>query len=91
MLVFGEINFDSDQAIVGLMAKHLSELQTFPLYFYGQGYMLGVEAWIAAPFFLVGRTDGRDAQAAAGARQLRRGRVAGAVDRRRRCGRPGWR
>ena len=54
MLAFGEIHFDSDQAIVGLMAKHLSELQTFPLYFYGQGYMLGVEAWIAAPFFLVG-------------------------------------
>lgn len=54
MLLFGEIHFDSDQAIVGLMAKHLSELQTFPLYFYGQSYMLGVEAWIAAPFFWVG-------------------------------------
>jgi len=54
LLFFGEIHFDSDQAIVGLMAKHLSELQAFPLYFYGQGYMLGVEAWMAAPFFWIG-------------------------------------
>jgi hypothetical protein len=49
-----EQNFDSDQAIVGLMAKHLSEFRSFPLFFYGQNYMLGVEAWIAAPFFWVG-------------------------------------
>src|SRR5580765_5126992 len=45
--------FDSDQAIVGLMAKHLAEGRAFPLYFYGQTYLLGVEAWMAAPFFLV--------------------------------------
>ena len=44
-------DFDSDQAIVGLMAKHLSELRTFPLFFYGQHYMLAVEAWLAAPLF----------------------------------------
>ena len=31
--------FDSDQAIVGLMAKHLSELRAFPVFFYGQTYM----------------------------------------------------
>ena len=46
--------FDSDQAIVGLMAKHLSEFRAFPLFFYGQNYMLGVQAWMAAPFFRVG-------------------------------------
>jgi hypothetical protein len=46
--------FDSDQAIVGLMAKHLSEFRVFPLFFYGQHYMLGVQAWIAAPFFWLG-------------------------------------
>jgi hypothetical protein len=45
--------FDSDQAIVGLMAKHASELHAFPLFFYGQNYMLGVQAWIAVPFFWV--------------------------------------
>ncbi len=47
-------DFDSDQAVVGLMAKHLAELRTFPLFFYGQNYMLGVQAWLAAPLFAVG-------------------------------------
>jgi len=49
-----EQNFDSDQAIVGLMAKHLSEFRALPLFFYGQNYMLGVEAWAAVPFFWLG-------------------------------------
>jgi hypothetical protein len=49
-----EPTFDSDQAIVGLMAKHVSEFRAFPLFFYGQNYMLGVQAWIAAPFFWIG-------------------------------------
>jgi hypothetical protein len=44
-------DFDSDQAISGLMAKHLAELRAFPLMFYGQQYMLAVEAWLTAPFF----------------------------------------
>jgi hypothetical protein len=46
-------DFDSDQGIVGLMAKHLAEGRAFPLFYYGQPYLLGVEAWIAAPVFLV--------------------------------------
>jgi len=45
--------FDSDQAVTGLMAKHLSEGLAFPLFFYGQNYLLAVQAWIAAPSFLV--------------------------------------
>ena len=53
-LAYEQLDFDSDQAIVGLMAKHLSELRTFPLFFYGQHYMLGVQAWIAAPFIWLG-------------------------------------
>lgn len=51
---YGAAFFDSDQAITGLMARHLSEGRGFPLFFYGQNYMLGVEAWIAAPFFWIG-------------------------------------
>src|ERR1700730_5509831 len=47
--------FDSDQAIVGLMAKHLADLRGFPLFYYGLNYMLGVEAWIIAPFFWIAR------------------------------------
>src|SRR4051812_33212544 len=45
--------FDSDQAIVGLMAKHLIEGRAFPLFCYGLNYMLGVDAWITAPVFAV--------------------------------------
>ncbi len=45
--------FDSDQAVTGLMAKHLSEGRAFPLFWYGQLYLLGVEAWLAAPVMLV--------------------------------------
>ncbi len=52
-LRFEQVAFDSDQAIIGLMAKHLSEGRAFPLFFYGQTYMLGVEAWVAVPFFLI--------------------------------------
>jgi hypothetical protein len=54
-LLFPYIDFDSDQAILGLMAKHLSELRTFPLFYYGQNYMLGATAWVIAPLFWMGR------------------------------------
>ena len=52
-LAYEQSHFDSDQAIVGLMAKHLSEGRAFPLFFYGQSFMLGVEAWLAVPFFWI--------------------------------------
>lgn len=42
-------HFDADQAITGLMAKHLAEMRAFPVFWYGQTYMLAVEAWLAAP------------------------------------------
>lgn len=53
-MAFEQFNFDSDQAVVGLMAKHLANGRGFPLFFYGQNYMLGVEAWVAAPFIALG-------------------------------------
>jgi hypothetical protein len=54
MFVFqAPLDFDSDQAIVGLMAKHLSQGRAFPLFYYGHNYMLAVEAWLVAPFFLL--------------------------------------
>src|SRR4051812_50224726 len=53
VLVFWEqAQFDSDQAITGLMAKHLAELRAFPLFYYGQSYMLAVEASLAAAMFI---------------------------------------
>ncbi len=52
-LLYEQSFFDSDQAIVGLMAKHLIEGRAFPLFYYGQSYLLALDAWFAAPFFLV--------------------------------------
>src|SRR5829696_4262387 len=50
-------HFDSDQAVTGLMAKHLAELRAFPVFWYGQTYLLAVEAWLAAPLMaLAGAT-----------------------------------
>jgi hypothetical protein len=54
-LVRGYVDFDSDQAIIGLMAKHLSEFRTFPLFYYGQNYLLGAQSWIIAPLFWIAR------------------------------------
>lgn len=54
IFVFWErAHFDSDQAITGLMGKHLAEGRALPIFYYGQSYMLAVEAWLAAPLFLV--------------------------------------
>ena len=47
------LDFDSDEAVFGLMAKHLAEGRAFPLFMYGQNYILAVEAWLAAPIFLL--------------------------------------
>jgi hypothetical protein len=51
-----EAQFDSDQAVMGLAAKHLSELRAFPLFFYGSNHILAVEAWLAAPLFALAGT-----------------------------------
>jgi hypothetical protein len=37
------------------MAKHLSEFRAFPLFYYGQNYLLGVQAWLIAPLFWIAR------------------------------------
>src|SRR6476619_4987918 len=48
-----QAQFDSDQAVIGLMAKHLSEGRALPLFLYGENYILAVEAWMAVPSSLV--------------------------------------
>ena len=48
--------FDSDQAIVGLMARHLSRFHHFPVFYYSLNYLLAVQAWLVAPFFMVARS-----------------------------------
>lgn len=44
---------DADEAIVGLMAKHISEGTALPVFYYGQHYMGALEGYVAALFFLV--------------------------------------
>jgi hypothetical protein len=43
-------DFESDEAIVGLMAKHILE-GNLPVFFYGQFYMGSLEALVAAAYF----------------------------------------
>ena len=45
--------FDADQAIYGLMAKHIAEGRAFPMFAYSFYYMLAVQAWITAPFVAI--------------------------------------
>lgn len=46
---------DADEAIVGLMARHILEGRPWPLYYYGQNYLGALEAWcVAAAFALFG-------------------------------------
>src|SRR4030095_7389773 len=52
-LAWEHADFDSDQAVVGLMAKHIGEGRALPVFFYGQQYMLAVEAWLAAPLLAI--------------------------------------
>ncbi len=46
------IDFDGDEAVVGLMALHITRGRV-PVYYYGQGYMGSLEAILAAGFFFL--------------------------------------
>ena len=48
-LIWEQSAFDSDQAIFGLMARHILEGRAFPVFMYGDDYMLALQAWLAAP------------------------------------------
>ena len=52
-VLYEQAHFDSDQAVTGLMARDIAHLHAFPLFFYGQQYLLAVEAWLAAPLLLL--------------------------------------
>jgi hypothetical protein len=53
VFLFEQVQFDADQAITGLMAKHIAELRAFPFYAYAASYVFTIESWIAAPFLAV--------------------------------------
>jgi hypothetical protein len=44
-------HFDSDQAVFGLMARDLVAGRGFPMFMYGQTYLLAVSVWLCAPLF----------------------------------------
>ena len=52
LLATNAFPFNSDEAIIGLMAKHILEGENF-LYFYGQSYMGSVDAYIISGAFLL--------------------------------------
>jgi hypothetical protein len=51
LLANGWPGFESDQAIVGLMARHIWLLGEHPLFYYGQFYLGPAQAYAAVPFF----------------------------------------
>lgn len=54
LLVAERLPFNSDEAVVGLMARHILQGER-PVFFYGQAYMGSLDAWlVAAGFFVFG-------------------------------------
>src|SRR5260370_8118317 len=57
ILFVSQTHLTSDEAIIGLMGKHISEGRYFPFYFYGIAYNASCawEAYLAViPFWLLG-------------------------------------
>ncbi len=50
-LFWTEFSIEADEAVLGLMAKHIAEAREFPILYWGQEYMGAVEAYAAS--FLV--------------------------------------
>ena len=51
VLEYNSFAIDSDEAIVGLMAKHILEGKGIPVFYYGQHYMGSLEAILASGVF----------------------------------------
>ena len=49
---------DGDEAVTGIMARHLFTQGERAIFFYGQPYMAPTDAWIAAPFLALGGRSG---------------------------------
>ncbi|MFN8449576.1 MAG: glycosyltransferase family 39 protein [Anaerolineae bacterium] len=52
LLASGTVSFHSDEAVVGLMARHILQGER-PVFFYGQAYMGSLDAWLIAVGFAV--------------------------------------
>ncbi len=52
LLVFDRVPFNSDEAVVGLMARHILAGEQ-PIFFYGQAYMGSLDGWLVALAFAI--------------------------------------
>lgn len=52
LLASGTVSFHSDEAVVGLMARHILQGER-PVFFYGQAYMGSLDSWLIAVGFSV--------------------------------------
>ncbi len=52
ILATGSVTFNADEAILGLMARHILQGK-LPVFFYGQSYMGALHSYLLAPSFLV--------------------------------------
>ena len=52
-LISNGVTLDADEAVVGLMAKHIAEGEEIPVFYYGQHYMGSLEAILASFSFQI--------------------------------------
>ena len=52
LLAAGVVPFNADEAVVGLMARHILQGER-PIFFYGQAYLGSLDAWLVAGAFVV--------------------------------------
>ena len=50
LLAVGAVSFESDEAVVGLMARHILQ-GARPVFYYGQAYMGSLDAWLVAGLY----------------------------------------
>jgi hypothetical protein len=50
---WSDVQFQADEAVIGLMAKHLAEGRAFPVFQYALPYVLVLQAWLSAPFVAI--------------------------------------
>src|SRR5712691_872746 len=51
LVSLGWPSIDSDEGTMGIMALHIAYRGEYPIFFYGQGYMGSLEAYLAAIVF----------------------------------------
>jgi len=53
LILIDGVSFESDEAVVGLMARHINQGKPIPTFFYGQAYMGSLDALLVAGGFRI--------------------------------------